>query len=91
MIPAGTYGMPAQCATVAVQAMLCVRSSVPEEVGYDMTKILFTKLEELRTAHTKANEITLQGAMNGMSLVLHPGAVKYYKEAGVSVPAGLIG
>ncbi len=91
VIPAGTYGMPAQCATVAVQAMLCVRSTVPEDVGYDMTKILFTKLDELRTAHTKANEITLQGALDGMSLVLHPGAVKYYKEVGVTIPAALLG
>jgi TRAP-type uncharacterized transport system substrate-binding protein len=71
--------------------MLCVRDSVPEDVAYDMTKILFTKLEELRSAHTKANEITLDGALDGMSVVLHPGAVKYYKEAGVSVPAELQG
>lgn len=89
VIPAGTYKMAAPCSTVAVQAMLCVRSSVPEDVAYDMTKILFTKLEELRTAHTKANEIALEAALDGMSLVLHPGAVKYYKEAGVTVPAAL--
>jgi len=89
VIPAGTYKMSAQCSTVAVQAMLCVRSTVPEDVAYDMTKILFTKLDELRSAHTKANEIKLEAALNGMSLKLHPGAVKYYKEAGVTIPAGL--
>jgi len=91
VIPAGTYDMDAQCATAAVQAMLCVRSSVPEDVVYDMTKILFTRLDELRSAHAKASEITLEAALVGMSLVLHPGAVKYYQEVGVSVPAALLG
>lgn len=88
-IPAGTYGMPNQAATVAVQAMLAVRSDLSEDVVYDMTKILFTQLEELRTAHTKGNEVTLATALDGMSLKLHPGAVKYYKEAGVTVPANM--
>jgi len=41
--------------------------------------------------HTKANDITLDTALDGMSLLLHPGAVKYYREAGVTVPAELIG
>lgn len=90
-IPAGTYGMTDGATTVAVQAMLAVRNSLSEDVVYDMTKILFTQLEELQTAHTKGNEVSLETALDGMSLVLHPGAVKYYKEAGVSVPASLGG
>jgi len=91
VIPAGTYKMTAPCSTVAVQAMLCVRNSVPEGVAYDMTRILFTTLDQLRSAHTKANEITLEAALNGMSVPLHPGATKYYKEVGISVPAALLG
>jgi len=91
VIPAGTYNMASQASTVAVQAMLAVRSDLSDDVVYDMTKILFTQLAELQTAHTKANEITLQTALDGMSLVLHPGAVKYYKEASVTVPAALAG
>ena len=90
VIPSGTYGMSAQSATVAVQAMLAVRSDLSEAVVYDMTKILFTQVEELRTAHTKGNEVTIETALDGMSLKLHPGAVKYYKEAGVNVPAGMM-
>jgi len=90
VIPSGTYGMSAQSATVAVQAMLAVRSDLSEAVVYDMTKILFTQVEELRTAHTKGNEVTIETALDGMSLKLHPGAVKYYKEAGVNVPASMI-
>jgi hypothetical protein len=46
-------------------------------------------VRSLRTAHTKGNEVSLQTALDGMSLKLHPGAIKYYKEAGVNVPAGM--
>ncbi len=90
-LPAGTYGMDASASTVAVQAMLCVGADVPEDVVYEMTKILFEQVGELRAIHTKANDITLDTALDGMSLLLHPGAVKYYGEAGVTVPAELIG
>ena len=90
-LAAGTYGMDNGVTTVAVQAMLAVRNDLPEDVVYDMTKILFTQLNELKTAHTKGSEVSLQTALDGMSLVLHPGAVKYYKEAGVTVPAAMQG
>jgi TRAP transporter TAXI family solute receptor len=90
-LPAGAYGMDADVSTVAVQAMLCVGADVPEDIVYEMTKILFEQVGELTAIHTKANDITLDTALDGMSLLLHSGAVKYYKEAGVSVPAELIG
>ena len=90
-LPAGAYGMDADVSTVAVQAMLCVGAAVPEDIVYDMTKILFEQVGELTAIHTKVNDITLDTALDGMSLLLHSGAVKYYKEAGVSVPAELLG
>ncbi|MCK4512548.1 TAXI family TRAP transporter solute-binding subunit, partial [bacterium] len=90
-LPAGAYGMDADVSTVAVQAMLCVGADVPEDIVYEMTKILFEQVGELTAIHTKANDITLDTALDGMSLLLHSGAVKYYKEAGVTVPAELIG
>ncbi|MBN1152723.1 MAG: TAXI family TRAP transporter solute-binding subunit [Dehalococcoidia bacterium] len=89
-LASGTYGMASDVTTVAVQAMFAVRSDLSEDVVYDMTRILFTELDELRTAHTKGNEVSLDTALDGMSLKLHPGAVKYYKEAGVNVPAGMM-
>jgi len=91
ILPAGTYGMTADVSTVAVQAMLCVSSATSEDVVYDMTKILFEQVDELRTVHTKANDITPDTALDGMSLLLHPGAIAYYEETGVAVPASLKG
>lgn len=90
-VPAGVYGMSQAADTVAVQAMLCVRADLPDEVVYDMTKILFEQVDELRTVHTKANDITLESALSGMSVPLHPGAIEYYQEVGLSCPPRLVG
>ncbi|MBN1856683.1 MAG: TAXI family TRAP transporter solute-binding subunit [Dehalococcoidia bacterium] len=91
ILPAGTYGMTTDVSTVAVQAMLCVSSELSDDVVYEMTKILFEHLDELRTVHTKANDITLNSALDGMSLIVHPGAIAYFEEAGVTVSADLKG
>jgi len=83
-IPANTYkGQTAAIRTVAVQAALIVNSSVPEDVVYTMTKSLFESQSELVRLHPKGKELSLEKAARGMSIPLHPGAVKYYKEKGV--------
>jgi len=88
-IPKGTYKMTEDVASCAVMAMLCVHKDLSDDVVYDMTEILFEHLDELRAAHVKAADITLDTALDGMSLILHPGAVKYYEEKGILVPAEL--
>ena len=65
--------------------------SIPDDVVYNMTKILFEHLDELRTVHVNARDITLDTALDGMSLVLHSGAIKYYEDKGIKVPTELKG
>ncbi|NJF24805.1 TAXI family TRAP transporter solute-binding subunit [Thermococcus sp. Bubb.Bath] len=82
-----TYnGMTEDTPTVAVKAILVVSADLPDSVVYDMTKVLFDNVDALRAVHAKAKYISLQTALDGMSIPLHPGAAKYYEEKGMTIP-----
>jgi uncharacterized protein len=83
-IPANTYkGQPADVASAGVQNYLVTHDGVSNETVYAMTKALWTNLDQLVAAHAAAKAIDPKHALDGMPLPLHPGAEKYYKEAGL--------
>ena len=84
IIPAGTYdGQAEDVPTAAVGNFLITHSDVPEETAYQMTKLLFDNLDHLSAAHAAAKAIDVERALDGMPLDLHPGAERYYREAGL--------
>ncbi|MGZ7458726.1 TAXI family TRAP transporter solute-binding subunit [Pseudomonas sp. Ma2-10] len=83
MIPANTYdGQPDAVPTVAITNILVTRADVPDEVAYQMTKLLFENLTRLGNSHSAAKDITLENAAKNLPIALHPGAERYYKEKG---------
>lgn len=87
VLPKDTYkGVTEDTPTLAVKAILVASADLPEDVVYEMTKVLFDNVETLRAVHQKARYISLDTALDGMSIPLHPGAYKYYTEKGLSVP-----
>ena len=83
VIPAGTYdGQDSDVATVAITNILVSHDGVTDEVAYQMTKLMFDNLDRLGNAHSAAKDIKLQGAAKGLPIPLHPGAERFYKEAG---------
>jgi TRAP transporter TAXI family solute receptor len=83
-IPAGTYdGQDSDVPTVAIQNILVSHDGVSEEVAYQMTKLMFDNLERLGNAHSAAKDIKLENATQNLPIPLHPGAERFYKEAGV--------
>ncbi|WP_417702838.1 TAXI family TRAP transporter solute-binding subunit [Pseudomonas sp.] len=82
-IPAGTYdGQDADVPTVAITNILVSHEGVSDEVAYQMTKLMFDNLERLGTAHSAAKDIKLETATKNLPIPLHPGAERFYKEAG---------
>ena len=81
VIPSGTYGLQEEVPTVAVLAMLVVKDNVSEDLVYEITKAIYENAGNM--SHAKAEYITLDTALNGIGIELHPGAKKYYEEAGV--------
>lgn len=84
VIPAGTYeGQDTDVSTVAITNLLVSHKKVPEEVAYQMTKLMFENLDDVVKAHAAAKAIRLDKATKNLPIPLHPGAERYYKEAGV--------
>ena len=59
------------------------REGVSDDTAYAMTKLLFESLDKLAAAHAAAKGIDPAKALEGMPLPLHPGAERYYREAGI--------
>ncbi|MBE4909455.1 TAXI family TRAP transporter solute-binding subunit [Bacillus luteolus] len=80
-IPAGTYKLEAEVATVAVSAMLVVSSELDEDLVYEMTKAIFENTDKI--SHAKGAFISAENAVIGVGIDFHPGAAKYFKEKGL--------
>jgi uncharacterized protein len=84
VIPTATYdGQIAEVATASIPNFLVTRAGVSDETAYLMTKLLFANLGELVKTHPAAKGIDLTTATAGMPIPLHPGAERYYREAGL--------
>lgn len=90
LIPAGTYpGQSKDINTIAQPNLLVVRKDVPEEVVYLVTKTIYENLQFLNNIHKATKAMSLKDAIKGLPVPLHPGALRYYEEMGLEVPASL--
>ena len=84
-IPAGLYkGVDVDTPTFGLANGMVLSKDVPEDVVYDMTKAIFENLDNLKAVHPALGRITKDSVLNGFGAPLHPGALKYYREIGVT-------
>lgn len=87
IIPAGTYqGIDTAINTPAVMAILITNDGVSDQAIYEFTKELYANIADVHASHAMAKEIKLQTALEGLTIPLHPGAAKFYKEQGMTLP-----
>jgi hypothetical protein len=82
-IPANSYeGQTTPVPTVSNSSILIVNSKVPNDAVYKITKIIVEKTAEIRKIPTLEKWDPKTGVKN-LPAPLHPGAEKYFKEAGL--------
>lgn len=74
---------PLEVDTFGVMATLSTSTRVPDEIVYDLVKEVFEHLDDFRRQHPALVELSKEGMLKGLTAPLHPGALKYYKEAGL--------
>jgi TRAP transporter TAXI family solute receptor len=90
--------------TIAIISLLVTRAEVDEKAIYDITYHLWEKTPQLyrekkelasgaeimAAAHEQGKNITFENSLLGVTVPLHKGTYRYYKEKGIQVPAALI-
>jgi TRAP transporter TAXI family solute receptor len=86
-LQAGLYeGMEAEVPTISIPNVLVVSADMDEELAYQITRAMFENVGELIAVHPAANDTTVEFTMNATPIPLHPGAIRYFEEAGASIP-----
>jgi hypothetical protein len=91
VIPADTYpGQTKDINTIAQPNFLSVRADVDEDAVYLITKTIYENLPFLNAIHGATKAMSVEKAIAGLPMPLHPGAAKYYQEVGIQIPDRLL-
>ena len=85
VIPKGTYtNQKKDATTFGVKATVVTSAAVPEELVYLVTKAVMENFDDFKKQHPAFGFLEKKNMIkDGLSAPLHPGAIKYYKEAGL--------
>lgn len=84
-VPAGTYKDVGEIKTISVNAQWVTSAKQSDDLVYGVTKALWNDNTRklLDAGHAKGKVIRKETALNGLGVPLHPGAERFYKEAGL--------
>ncbi|MEZ5653943.1 MAG: TAXI family TRAP transporter solute-binding subunit [Burkholderiaceae bacterium] len=74
--------------TLSVKIGIAARADLPEDAVYKIMKAYWENVDAEAKTSPWLDDITKDYAVAAAGMQLHPGALKYYKEAGVKVPEG---
>ncbi|MEM6491526.1 MAG: TAXI family TRAP transporter solute-binding subunit, partial [Pseudomonadota bacterium] len=84
-IPGGMYsGNADDVLTFGVGATFVTSAGVPDDVVYEVVSAVLTNFDDYKKLHPAFQVLTMEGlAAGGLTAPLHPGAARYYREAGI--------
>ena len=92
LVPAGTYpSLTTDYHSFGIYVFAVVNEDLPDDLVYKIVKAVFEHHQELVDAHPAAKETLAANVDRDTFLPFHPGAVQYYREIGVDMPAALAG
>ena len=90
-IPKGTYKQQTEDhKTVGVFNFAIAHKDVPEDLAYAVTKAVLENNAQMVKGHAASKETLTENWNRNTFLPFHPGAIRYFKEKGISVPKHLI-
>jgi TRAP transporter TAXI family solute receptor len=91
-IPKGTYKQQTEDhKTVGLFNFAIAHKDLPDDLVYGVVKSVLENNPQMVKGHAAAKETVVANWKANSFLPFHPGAVRYYKEKGINLPANLIG
>ena len=88
-VPANTYkGQTQDIASFQGGALLVANTKVPDEVVHQILTSMYNQegLEYLVSVHNSAKSMATETGLKGVVTPIHPGAVKFWQEKGLTIP-----
>lgn len=86
-IPPGTYkGQTAAIKSFSAWNFVVANKDLPDEVAYAITKTVLSVTDPKSEIYPTASGTRAANAANNRILPFHPGAMRFYREAGVTLP-----
>ncbi len=90
-IPAATYkSLSAPLDTISVSNFGIAHKDLPADMVYEILKTFFDNHERMMQAHSAAKDSVPENIKSNTFLPFHAGAVKYYREKGLTIPQELV-
>lgn len=88
VIPAGAYDfLTEDVQTIGIWNMAIAAKDLPDSLVYEIVKAVFDNHDMMLLAHQSAEETVAENVVLNTWMPLHPGAIKYYEELGIELPA----
>ncbi|MBE0466691.1 MAG: TAXI family TRAP transporter solute-binding subunit [Candidatus Desulforudis sp.] len=88
VIPADVYDfLEEDVETIGIWNVAIAHKDLPEDLVYEIVKAVFDNHDMMVTAHKSAEETVAENVVKNNWLPMHPGAIKYYEEIGIELPA----
>jgi TRAP transporter TAXI family solute receptor len=83
IVPRDAYaGLTSDVAVVGVSNLLVVHRDMPDQMAYDITRLLFEHQAELAAVHAEAARLRPASETTAAPAPFHPGAIRFFRERG---------